>query len=73
MAIPTVNAQAADVMFMTERNRLFAGDAGLADIRRLKNKAGQNDKPHDNEDCPKDADFGKRIRAAMKNLRHNND
>jgi hypothetical protein len=70
VAIPAINAQAGNVMLMTERNRLFAYYVLPGHVRRTNETCPSPCDDCDNEDAPEDRDAGYRIQAAMKDLRH---
>ena len=70
VAITAVDAIVADVMFVAKRNRLAARDADLSDVRRFidrRERCHQNDQQNGSTE---DGDPGDRVRARMKNLRH---
>lgn len=70
VAIAAIDAELADVMAMAEGNRLLANDAGLRDIRGALDQTQYPKQPADKKHRAEDADFGKRVGARMKNLRH---
>src|SRR5439155_13649213 len=70
VTIPTIDAETADVMFVTEWHRLLADDAdaghviGAHELRPHPAKAG------DQEHASEDARPGHRVETAMKDLGH---
>jgi hypothetical protein len=70
VAVTAIDAVVADVMLMTERNRLDTSDADFSDIGRLVDSRECGDQSNDQEDGTKDTELGDGIGAGMKDLRH---
>src|SRR5439155_5815837 len=70
VAISTVDAKLAGMMFMAEGNWLFAGFVGFRVPGRLLNFVESVAHPTNNEHGPVNAHLGNGIRAAMKYLSH---
>lgn len=70
MAVATVDAVVADVMFMTELDRLLALDPLARVPRRTIQFDRDPQKRNNNEESAIDRNLGKRIRAVMEDLWH---
>jgi hypothetical protein len=70
VTIAAIYSVVANVMLMTELNRLFAWDIGLSVIGRAVEFEQQPDGYSEEEDRAEDADFGDEIGASMKDLAH---
>lgn len=70
VAITAINAELCDVMAMAKGDGLFEHDVRARHIRRALQRAKRPKQEPDKKNTAKDADFGKSIRAGMKDLRH---
>lgn len=70
VAIPTVDAVIADMMFVTEGHRLATRDADIGDVRRFIDRRESRRQPYNENDAAKNGHSGDGIGARMKNLSH---
>jgi hypothetical protein len=70
VAVSAVDPDTGDMVLMAERHRLLAYNARFGQIRRPNDDANPNRHCRNDEYRAENADFGKRVRATVENLRH---
>jgi hypothetical protein len=70
MAIPAIDTVISRVMLVAELNRLIAHDILVRQIRRARSQKDARQRQTRQEKRREDTETGDKIRAAVKNLRH---